>query len=95
MGLALADAFDLGGVQRIDLRAALTLVLLAHPVRERRAAGRSAASSRVVAVDLAADVADDPTEPGAQELERPAGALELMGVGVAPMQDRRGLATRA
>ena len=33
-GLAFADALHLGGVQRIDLGAALTLLLMANPLRE-------------------------------------------------------------
>src|ERR1700704_3860522 len=33
-GLALADALDLGGMQRIHLVAALAVVLEAHPVRQ-------------------------------------------------------------
>jgi len=36
MRLALADAFDLGGVQRIDLRPPLVLALLAHPARQHQ-----------------------------------------------------------
>ena len=40
-----------------------------------------------VALDLTVDVADDAAEPGAQELERSAGAPELMGVAVAPDHD--------
>ena len=36
MRLALADAFDLGRVQRIDLRPALVLALLAHPARQHQ-----------------------------------------------------------
>jgi hypothetical protein len=34
------------------------------------------------------DVADHAAEPGAQELERAPGPLELMRVGVAPDHDR-------
>src|ERR1700689_5718704 len=36
MRLALADAFDLGGVQRIDLRSPLVLALLAPPARQHQ-----------------------------------------------------------
>ena len=34
--------------------------------------------------DLAPDVADDPTEPGAQQAQFSMVAIELLGVGVAP-----------
>ena len=46
---------------------------------------------RRVAGDLAADIADHPTEPGAQELEFAPRPLELMGMSVAPDHDRRAL----
>jgi hypothetical protein len=67
-GLALADAFDLGRVQRIDLGAALVVILEADAEREikQRAA---VALQRGIAVDPAADVANDAAETGAQELE--------------------------
>ena len=69
-------------MQRIDLLAALAVILLPHPKRqiEQR---REAILQRGVALDLAADVADDPPQPRAQEFERAAGALELMRVGLA------------
>lgn len=44
-----------------------------------------------VALDLAADVANDPPQPCAQEFELAAGALELMGMGIAPDHDRGAL----
>jgi hypothetical protein len=37
-----------------------------------------------ITLDLAANVADDTAEPGAQEFEFSPGALELVGMGVAP-----------
>src|SRR6185437_17155217 len=40
-GLALADALDLRGVQRIDLRAALAVVLQAHPRRQGEQLGEA------------------------------------------------------
>ena len=85
-GLAFADAFDLGRVQRIDFVAALAMILVADAQREieQRAEARL---ERVVAGDLAADVADDAAQAGAQELERPTGSLELMGMSVAPDHD--------
>jgi hypothetical protein len=61
-GLALADAFDVGGVQRIDLVPALAVVLEAHPVRQGEEIGKALLES-LVAGDLAADVADHPAEP--------------------------------
>ena len=36
MGFSLADAFDLGRVQRIDLAPSLMLALLAHPPGQRQ-----------------------------------------------------------
>ena len=85
-----ADAFDLGRVQRVDLGAALAVILEADAEREieQRAA---AALQRGITVDLAADVANDAAETGAQELELAPGALELMGVGVAANHDRGAL----
>jgi hypothetical protein len=58
MHLALADAFDLGGVQRMDLQPALVLALLAHPPRqyERLCEG---ALECWLSLDLAHDVARD------------------------------------
>ena len=88
MGLALADAFDLGRVQRIDLASALMLALLAHPAGEHQRMGEDALQFSL-ALDLAHDVANDPAEIGADRLQRPVGALELLGVGVALMGDQR------
>ena len=89
-GLALADALDLGRMQRIDLGAALALVLAAHPLRQGKQRGE-ARFQRRIAVDLAADVADHPAKSGAQELELAPGALELMRVGIAADHDRGAL----
>ena len=61
MGLALADALDLGRVQRIDLLSALMLKLLAHAAGEHQRVGEDALQCGV-ALDLAHDVARDPTE---------------------------------
>ena len=66
---ALADAFNLGGVQRIDLGSALAVILVANldgKLEQRREAG----FERRIAIDLAVYVADDTAEPCAQELER-------------------------
>jgi hypothetical protein len=40
-----------------------------------------------ITLDLTANVADDTAEPGAQEFEFSPGALELVGMGVAPDHD--------
>ena len=93
MGFSLANAFDLGRVQRIDLASALMLALLAHPPRQRQFVGEEGLK-RLLAPDLAADVADDSAEIGADRPERPVGALELLDVGVALVSDQRMLARR-
>jgi hypothetical protein len=53
---------------------------------------RRTSLQRLVAGDLASDIADDPAEIGAQLLQRPVGALELLGVGIALMLDQSKLA---
>src|SRR6478752_5001425 len=62
------------------------LVLGAHPLRqiEQRA---EASFQRHIAINLAADVADDPAKSRPQELELAPGALELMSVGIAADHD--------
>jgi hypothetical protein len=62
------------------------LILGAHPLRqiEQRA---EASFQRRIAINLAADVADDPTESRPQELELAPGALELMSVGIGADHD--------
>src|ERR1700747_551079 len=67
-GLALADALHLGRVQRIHLGAALPMVLEAYPHRQGEKVGE-AFLEHLLAGDLAADVADHPAQPGAQEFE--------------------------
>jgi hypothetical protein len=81
MGLALADALDLWRMQGIDLLSALMLALLTHPAGEHERMGEDALQ-RGVALDLAYDVARDAAEIGADRLQRPIGALELLGVAV-------------
>src|ERR1700676_4555728 len=85
-GLAFADALHLGGVQRVDLGAALALLLMADPQRqiEQRA---KAVLERGIALDLAADVANDAAKTGSQEFELSPGALELMRMGITPDHD--------
>lgn len=84
--LALADAFDLGGVQGIDLRPTLA-VILAADLAGQDEQRPEALFQGGVAVDLAVDVSDDAPEAGAQELECSASALELMGMAVSPDHD--------
>jgi hypothetical protein len=85
-GLAFADAFNLGRVQAIDLVAALAGILVSHAQREieQRAEARR---ERVIAGDLAAEVADDAAEPDAQELEPAPCSFELMGMAIAADHD--------
>ena len=85
-GLAFADAFHLGRVQRVDLGPALALLLKADPPGEieQRA---EAVLERGIALDLAADIADHAAEPGSKEFELAPGALELVGMRIAPHLD--------
>ena len=77
-------------MQRIDLAAALAVVLEAHPMSQGQQLGE-ALREPLVAGDLAANVADHPAEPDAQEFELAPGALELVRVAIAPNHDRRPL----
>jgi hypothetical protein len=88
--LPFADALDLGGVEGIELPAALALLLGADLARPRKRL-RERRFQRRLAADLAADVADQPAEPRAQKAQLAAMALELLGVGVAPRHHRRPL----
>ena len=85
-GLAFADAFDFGRVQRIDLGTTLAMVLMAHLDGEITQGGEELLELRPM-LDLAVDVTDHPAEPGAQELELPASPLELVCMAVAPDHD--------
>jgi hypothetical protein len=87
-GLALADAFDLGSMEGIQLPAALALLLRADLGGARERPGEGLLQRRLTG-DLAADVADDAAEPRAQEPQLLAMAVELLGVGVAPRHHRR------
>ena len=71
--LATADALDLRRMQRVDLRPALVLLLMANPQRkvEQRA---KAIFERSIALDLAANVTNDAAELRAQEFELAPGA---------------------
>src|SRR5215831_18232156 len=83
LALPLANAFDLGGMQRIDFGTALPVILKAHPHRQGEQAGK-AFPERLVARDLAPDIADHAAQPDAQELERAPSPLELVRMRVAP-----------
>jgi len=85
-GLAFADALHLGCVQRVNLGAALALLLMTNPQREIEQRAK-AVLERGIVLDLAADVANDAAETGSQEFELSPGALELMRVGIAPDHD--------
>ena len=85
-GFPLADALDLWRMCRIDLGAALMLILGAHPLRQIKQRAE-ASFQRRIAINLAADVADDPPKPRPQELELAPGAFELVGVGIAADHD--------
>ena len=91
--LALADAFHLRRVQRIDLGSALALLLFEHPPRQRQRTSQGDLTEQVGAVvELAGDVADDTAEIGFELPQSSVGALELLGVGIALMLDQRELA---
>src|SRR5271156_2279166 len=68
--LALADAFDLGRVQRIDFPLALMLALLAHPARQHERMAEDTLQFGF-ALDLAADVANDPAKISQGWRQRP------------------------
>ncbi|CAH0356556.1 hypothetical protein SPH9361_04196 [Sphingobium sp. CECT 9361] len=86
--LALADAFDLGGMERIDFGAGLTALLAMDAPGEMQRSGEVALELGT-SFDLALDVADDGTEIGSQRAQRLIGAVELMGMGVTLMLDQR------
>jgi len=80
--LALADAFNLGGVQGIDLAAALMPVLFQYAPRQIERPHEELAE-RVVAGGLASDVTDDAAGVGFELAKGLFGAFELMRMGVA------------
>ena len=89
-GLAFADALHLRGMEGIELEAALALLL--------RADLRGAAEwederllKRRLPFDLAANIADDPAKPAAQDAQLPLMPLELLGMGIAARHHRGGL----
>jgi hypothetical protein len=64
------------------------LALVAHAAGEHERTGEGALQVGV-GIDLAHDVARDPAEISADRLQRPVGALELLGVGIPLMGDQR------
>lgn len=74
-------------MQRIDLGAALPVILEAYPHRQSEKVGE-ALLKPVAAGDLAANVADHPAQPDAQEFEFAPRPLELVGMGIAADHDR-------
>src|SRR3546814_4877099 len=76
VGFPLADAFDLGGMERIDLGAPLAPVLSVDAAGEMQRPGEDLLQL-ALALDPALDVADHPAELGFERPERLAGALEL------------------
>jgi hypothetical protein len=78
-GLALADAFRFGSVEGIELPAALALLLSADLAGARQR-GCECGLKLCLACDLAADVADQPAEPGAQPAQLAMVAVELLGL---------------
>ena len=85
-----ADALDLRSVQRINFGAALPVILEAYPMCQSEEVGEAHLEC-LVAVDLAADVADHPAEADAQELHGASRPLELVGMAVAADHDRGAL----
>jgi hypothetical protein len=81
-GLALADALDLRRVEGIKLPAALALLLVTDLAGSRER-GLEHCRDRLLASNLAPDVADNPAEPRAQDAQLSTVAVELLGVGVA------------
>jgi hypothetical protein len=67
-------------------RSALTLLLMPNPQSEIEQRAKAILAD-AIAFDLAANVPDDAAEPGTQEFELPPGALELVGMRIAPHHD--------
>src|SRR5215831_9414106 len=84
--LALADAFDLGRMERVELEAALTLLLRADLAGPGQRLVEHLLKAR--AGDLAGDVANDAAQPRAQQAQLSPISIELLGVGVAPRHER-------
>src|SRR5690242_6147270 len=85
--LAFADALDLWRLKGIELPPALTLALRANLIGAREG-HREHGFEFVLSSDLAADVAQQASKPGAQETQLPMVPLESLGMGVAPSHHR-------
>jgi hypothetical protein len=70
-------------VKGTELPAALAL-LLGADLAGARERGFERHLDVLLAGEIAADVADRPAEPGAQDAQLPTMAVELFGVGIAP-----------
>lgn len=77
-------------MEGIQLPAALALLLRAD-LRGPAQRECERLLKRILTFDLAADVADDPAEPGTQDAQLPLMPLELFGMGVAARHHRGGL----
>lgn len=86
--LALADAFDLGGAQAVDLGTALAAILPVDAASQMQRPGKPRRQI-FLAFDLTLDVSDHAAELGLERPERLAGALELTGMGVTLVLDQR------
>src|SRR5215813_15452882 len=89
-GFAFANALHLGSMQRIDLRPALAMILEAHLHRQGEEIGKARLQC-LVPGDLAANIADHPAQPGAQELQLTPRPLELVRMAVPTDHDHRAL----
>src|SRR5215467_13819229 len=89
-GFAFANALHLGSMQRIDLRPALAMILEAHLHRQGEEIGKARLQC-LVPGDLAANVADHPAQPGAQEPQFAPRPPELVRMAVPPDHDHRAL----
>src|SRR5215469_6403971 len=74
-------AFNLGGVQAVDLGAALAAFLREHAVCEDKQPCELRLQPRVV-FDFADDIANDAAEIGLELAQRAVGTLELAGMGI-------------
>ena len=89
-GLALADALHLRGMEGIKLEAALARLLRADLRGPAKREGERLLQCWL-ALNLAADVADDPAQPAAQDAQLPLVPPELFGMGVTARHHRGGL----
>ena len=87
-----AGAIETKDLERIVVDTTVQEKAIAHPTDTRLIHREieqrtQAILERGIALDLAANVPDDAAEPGAQEFELPPGALELVGMRIAPHHD--------